>query len=288
LTMAATLKRGAANTAKRVKGWQNDLADRHFYSGLIDGDYGEKTEAATKAFQESVGLPPTGEADDKTIAAMETLLGSGKAPEAEKAKEPAPVTGSPIPYLPNSEREKIFGHFNYKPQPGRGAPGCDIQVIVDPATGHNWATDNLLRVEVPQLRSIHVDSEDGPLHKGFITFHRMAAHQLQLLWAAWEAAGLLGHVLTFDGSYVARYVRGSTKNLSNHAYGTAFDINAEWNGLGSPVARRGQKGSVEELVPLAAAYGFYWGGFGWNTGRLDAMHFECAQVVGVTPGFKLP
>jgi hypothetical protein len=71
-------------------------------------------------------------------------------------------------------------------------------------------------------------------------------------------------------------VRGSTTTLSNHAYGTAFDINAAWNGLGREPAPLGAKGSVLELLPLAEAHGFAWGGL---FSRRDAMHFEVARVL---------
>jgi hypothetical protein len=83
-------------------------------------------------------------------------------------------------------------------------------------------------------------------------------------------------ILTFDGSYVARFVRGSTSVLSNHSFGTAFDINVTWNRLGVVPALVGQKGSVRELVGIANDNGFYWGG---HFTRLDGMHFEIAKLL---------
>ena len=93
------------------------------------------------------------------------------------------------------------------------------------------------------------------------------------LWKDWEAADLLHLVLTWEGSFVPRFVRGSRTTLSNHAFGSAFDINAPWNGLGIVPPLVGQKGSVRELVLLAHKYGFYWGG---HFNRKDGMHFEVA------------
>jgi hypothetical protein len=70
------------------------------------------------------------------------------------------------------------------------------------------------------------------------------------------------------------FIRGNTTTLSNHAFGTAFDINADQNSLGARPALVGQRGSTRELVPLANKWGFYWGGhFG---SRPDGMHFEIA------------
>ena len=54
-----------------------------------------------------------------------------------------------------------------------------------------------------------------------------------------------------------RFVRGSTTSLSNHAFGSAFDINVPFNRLGARPALVGQKGSVRRLVKTAHRHGFY-------------------------------
>jgi len=99
---------------------------------------------------------------------------------------------------------------------------------------------------------------------------------MQKLWSDWENAGLLAHVLTWAGSFVPRFSRGSTSVLSNHSFGSAFDINVAWNQLGVEPALVGQKGSVRELVPIAHQNGFYWGG---HFSRGDGMHFEVAKII---------
>jgi hypothetical protein len=88
----------------------------------------------------------------------------------------------------------------------------------------------------------------------------------------WDRQGLLGLILTWDGDYYPRFIRGSRTNLSNHSYGSAFDINREYNRLGATPALAGERGSVRELVQLANKHGFYWGGH-YNH-RKDGMHFE--------------
>ena len=105
------------------------------------------------------------------------------------------------------------------------------------------------------------------------------ANQFTDLWSAWENAGLLSKILTFDGAYNPRYIRGGAKNqiLSNHAFATAFDINYAWNKLGAEPATFGQEGCVYELVPIAHRFGFYWGGH-FST-RKDGMHFEVAKIL---------
>ena len=107
-------------------------------------------------------------------------------------------------------------------------------------------------------------------------FHRLAAKQLQDVWRSWEKAGLLDRMKTWQGSFVPRFVRGSTTVLSNHAFGSAFDINSKWNGLGVEPALVGQEGNVRELVEIANDHGFFWGGHFKN--RRDGMHFEIAEI----------
>jgi hypothetical protein len=158
-------------------------------------------------------------------------------------------------------REKALGHIEWA-----RTTGDNIRITNDFA-------NNIIVVNVPQLAKVAGGPKDGN-----VKFHRIAADQLKRLWAAWEAAGLLGMVLGFSGTFVPRTIRNNPRALSNHAYGTAFDINVPWNGLMKIAALVGQKGSVRELVPLANAHGFYWGGH-WNydgKGASDGMHFEWA------------
>ena len=57
-----------------------------------------------------------------------------------------------------------------------------------------------------------------------IWFYKAAHGQLRDLWQAWEDAGLLDRLTNWGGSYVPRFIRGSRTTLSNHAFGTAFDL----------------------------------------------------------------
>lgn len=95
------------------------------------------------------------------------------------------------------------------------------------------------------------------------------------MWAEWEKEGLLDRVLSYGGTFVPRFIRGSKTQLSNHTFGSAFDINVPQNMLATMPALVGKKGSVRELVPIANKHGFYWGG---HFTRLDGMHFEVAQL----------
>lgn len=96
------------------------------------------------------------------------------------------------------------------------------------------------------------------------------------MWAAWEQVGLLAHVLSYAGSFEPRFQRGST-TLSNHAFGTAFDINEPQNKMGTMPALVGKPGGVRELVTIANEHGFFWGGHFKK--RPDGMHFEVARLL---------
>ncbi len=144
---------------------------------------------------------------------------------------------------------------------------------------NGWDALNLVVVDIPQLRAFRAAGY------GKLRFHKKVAAQFQQLFIDWEAAGLLRLILSFDGAYTPRTIRSTlpgqvTDTLSNHAYGTAFDLNATQNPFTGQPALVGQPGSLRELVPIAYANGFYWGGhFTYSGGGHDGMHFEWAVAV---------
>ncbi len=174
--------------------------------------------------------------------------------------------------LTTSERAAEFGSFTYEADPSTFG-GDGIRVT------NNWAADNIIRVSIPQLNG--KKSGKQLIQNGIINFHKAGEERLKALWAAWEAAGLLDRVLTFEGGYAARYIRGtqsrSPRPLSNHAWGTAFDINAGTNGFGQEPALMGKTGCVRELVAIANQQGFFWGGH--FKGKKDGMHFELGKTL---------
>jgi hypothetical protein len=163
------------------------------------------------------------------------------------------------PLVSTAERQRVFGKFDYKTN-----PDGTIKIL------GNWANKNIVKVHIPQLEGV-----EGAPKNGVVYFHRLGAEQLKNLFEEWDAEGLIDLVLTWAGSFVPRMIRGSKTTLSNHAFGTAFDINAAWNPLGKAPAAVGKKGSVIRLVEIAHKHGFYWGA---NFSRSDGMHFELAQL----------
>ncbi len=243
-----------------VRSWQTFLTGQGIYTAPVNGVFDEATKAASIKFQAANNLQPDGVVGDKSIGAA-MVQGFSVLTDRSDA-----ITSKNFPDKPSfnpmgeDNKIKIFGKFRYVSKPLANNPE-NIEVIDD------WVKKNIVRADIPQL--IKIKGSSG------CSFHRLAAPQLTKLWKDWEAAGLLHNVLTFDGSYVARFIRGSRTNLSQHAYGSAFDINVAWNGLRAVPALVGQKGCVRELVKIANNNGFYWGG---HFTRLDGMHFEVAFI----------
>jgi hypothetical protein len=233
--------------------------------GITDGVFGEATRDATIAFQKKYKLEADG------VVGRQTLL-KAMALGFEVIEEPADdITSSNFPPRPSfpaligtARRQAVFGRFDFVSAP-RPSNTEAIRIL------GSWERDNIASVPVPQLRKAL-----GSKAPSGMQFHKRAAAQLQGLWAEWEQAKLLDRVMSYEGAYVPRFIRGSRTSLSNHAFGSAFDINARFNGLGVRPALVGQKGCVRELVPIAHRWGFYWGGH--FQGRPDGMHFEVAFV----------
>ena len=163
-------------------------------------------------------------------------------------------------------RQEVFGKFAWAPDPIEGNKER-IKITDD------WEVKNVVNVVVPQLKSLGIHPT--------IRFHRLGVKQLLGLFAAWESAGLLNRIVTWDGSYARRMKRGraggGVGDLSAHAWASAFDINARFNPLGAEPAKVGDKGCVRELVPIAEKLGIWWGG-NFKT-RPDGMHFEICKLV---------
>jgi peptidoglycan hydrolase-like protein with peptidoglycan-binding domain len=251
-----TLKKGS--NSESVGDWQAFLRGQNLYFGAVDNDFGAGTEKATIAFQTKYALTPDGEVGKKTCEKA-VLLGfhievSASPSLTAKPKFP-PLTG-------NASRERLFGKFEYHASPTADNP--ERIVITD-----DWAKKNIVKVSLPAL-----SKATGGKYTSMY-WHKSADEQLVKFFEELEKQNLHTKILSFAGSYVPRFIRGSRSQLSNHSWGTAFDINVPYNGLNKTPAQIGQKGCVRELVPIAHEFGFYWGG---NFSRPDGMHFEIAVV----------
>ena len=172
-----------------------------------------------------------------------------------------PVEPEFKPLTSEKERMAMFGPFKYVKAPTADNPeNVKIQ--------GTWESENIVMVPLPLLSKLGIASR--------AQFHKKVAKQLSGLFDAWDKAGYGQHIKQWGGTYCPRLIRGGT-SLSNHAFGTAFDINVPWNPLGHDPAPLGAKGSVLPLIALANEFGFFWGGH--YKGRLDGMHFEIGRIL---------
>jgi hypothetical protein len=252
-------------TGDDVARWQFFLVGQN-HQLEADGVFGDDTLNATIDFQKENNLDRDGIVGPATLGLAMTL---GFDPLEDPGAGPTSAANFPPrpdfpPLVSTADRQKVFGAFEFVSAPLPDNPE-HIRIL------GSFVQNNIILVPIPQLVGVKGAPADGR-----IQFHKKAADQLIALWKAWEDAGLRDRVLTFDGSFVPRFVRGSRKVLSNHAFGSAFDINAELNPRGTRPLLVGKKGSVRELVPIANDHGFFWGGhFGTKP---DGMHFEVAIV----------
>lgn len=248
-----------------VGDWQAFLRSLKLYQSTIDNDFGKKTHDATILFQNKYKLHSDGVVGPNTWSKAISLgfhldiedenTGTGSLNFPPKPDFP--------PLLSNTEREKLFGTITFKPKPTPQNPeGITIT--------NNFESINIVKVNLPQL-GIATNAKYTSMR-----FHKDCAYQLQEFFKELEKKNLLHHIKSYAGAYYPRFIRGSRSVLSNHSYGTAFDINVPWNGLGQTPALVGQPGSVRELVPIAHKWGFYWGG---HFSRPDGMHFEVAKII---------
>lgn len=153
-----------------------------------------------------------------------------------------------MPYPSNAERDRRYGPLSYVHDPLPGDPE-HIQLLSRP---------NVEKFLIPELAAIGATSG--------VTMHPDAGRALQKVIRDLKRDGKLHLLKTYSGGYNPRMVRGSTTSLSSHSYGTAIDINAPQNPLGTP-------GTPEqwELAEYFVPHGFYWGG--WFS-RQDPHHFD--------------
>lgn len=258
-----------------VERWQFFLRGQE-YPVVADGDFGAITERHTQEFQSEYNLLADGIVGSKSWGkAFE--LGFRDLSDEDDSSDPRQHDQRSRFFPPHptelnqpdsgARRDGFFGHLAFRHTPtARNREHITIT--------NSFENDNIMKVIIPQLVGVN-----GASHDGEVRFHKTVAVPVTKLFKAWEDAGLDHLILTWAGSYYPRLKRGKSssesKDLSNHAYGSAFDINAKWNWLGDEPAQVGKHGSIRELVPLANEHGFFWGGH-YRT-RPDGMHFEFAD-----------
>lgn len=255
-----------------VTKWQTFLLGKG-YVLEVTGQFDDRTDFVTRRWQRSNGLDTDGEVGRASWRAaiaegFPVIADDEDAPAEPSAKAsvgrfPARPAGL-RPYTSNEERMRVFGKFAYRSAPTRSNP--EAIEITD-----SWADKHIVMANVAGLYAI------GKCRKAAVPCHRAFQPAVERFFAEAHKAGMLRRlVVSYDGLWVPRFIRGSRKTLSNHAWGTAFDLNADANALGHEPAAWGQPGCLYEFVALAHECGMWWGG---HFSRRDGMHFELAQKV---------
>lgn len=253
------IRKGDKGTA--VKAWQFFLVGLGYSKVIADGNFGSITQAATIDFQKSHGVAADGVVGNGTYSkAMQ--FGFQIIDDPKNDSESGPNWPPPPNFKPHTptQVQSTFGKIEFKINPD----GNGITIT------NNWQAENIIYVEIPQIKNL------PPYYSKKIPLHKKAAPQFLKLFSEWEKAKLIDRLITYDGTYNPRLIRGSATVLSNHSFGAAIDLNAQWNSLGAMPPLVGQKGTLRELVAIANKLGFYWGG---HFGRKDGMHFEVAKII---------
>jgi len=256
------IKKGS--NSNLVGDWQAFLRGEKLYLGAIDNDFGNATDVATKKFQKKHGLLDDGIVGNNTYRKAISLgFFQNQVVTSVTSNTNVPPKPKFSPIIGNSNREKLFGKIEFTPKPTKTNPEG---IIIT----NDFESKNIIRVNLPALSK----ATNGKFTA--MRWHKECEYQLVKMFERFEKEKLHTHILSYAGAFFPRFIRGSRTQLSNHSWGTAFDINVAQNGLNKVPAMIGQKGSVRELVPIANEHGFYWGG---HFTRMDGMHFEIARII---------
>ncbi len=204
------LKRGSRGPL--ASRFQTFLLGRGFYTGEVDGKFGGLSRDATAAFQEHAALEAHGVVDDLTFAKAMLLgfrlLDGNEVPHRISRGPDWPSKPKGLRAPTDAWRRKHLGAFRSVHAPIASNPER-VKIL------GNWAAKNVVPVVLPELARVR-----GAPRSGRVWFHKRGAEQLRALFQAWRVEGLLPLLSSWDGSYVARYQRGSRSKLSSHACDT--------------------------------------------------------------------
>lgn len=218
-----------------------------------------------------------------TITAVPTSeTRAASTPSTESSTAPSPANAITDVVAPNRQNVTPTAPVVQPPQrppapPQTLRPYSEAEMVAtygDPRVNpETWAAENLISVQVPQL--VGVPGPGGAAADGSVAFHRLGMRSLSDLFAAWELAGLMSKVLSFDGGHAAQSPH--SEGFDTHAWAIAFDINAKWNPTGNEPVPAQAEGSVVELVEIANRHGFVWGGH--DPRRKSGLHFELGHRI---------
>jgi hypothetical protein len=228
---------------------------------VSDGDVFQNLDVVSlMSIQLAAGLPVTGQFDDATWQLVSSrLIIDGDHYISDKVSDNLDIA---VPKnLSVKEITQMFGSFKHV-YTGSGPLKRGIKIV------DGWDIRNI---------TTFIPTHPGDLPFKSMRVHKLLVPQLTALFDEWYNDGLYKYILSYAGAFYPRRIDAARKKLSNHSWGTAFDINSEYNRRGQRPAPKGEKGSVYNLVPAAVKHGFTWGGVWVN--NPDGMHFEAYEIV---------
>jgi mannosyl-glycoprotein endo-beta-N-acetylglucosaminidase len=90
------LRRGSSGSA--VKTLQHALKSKGYFTGTIDGEYGQKTQSAVYRYQKAIGLHANGKAGNTTLTALYDGTSAANSISSSKAKTIVTKNSSTLHY----------------------------------------------------------------------------------------------------------------------------------------------------------------------------------------------
>lgn len=189
-----------------VRSWQLFLRGRDLLEE-VTGTFDSLTLRGSQRFQQTNGLEADGVIGIRTLAIAEQRFNFHILEDTDDAEDgpnwpPRPTDLKPLSGF--EARAAIFSPFRYEAAPIKGNPEA-IRIL------DGWVGKNITKIEIPQLWDV-----PGTYGVKTFNFHMLVAEQFRAFFKAVDDAGLKNRILTFDGAWVARFVRGSKTSLSNH------------------------------------------------------------------------
>jgi hypothetical protein len=234
-------------------GWGTYAAAIATAIGSPSSDVGSAELAqAVATFQQSSELSTDGIIGPDTWAVLQERL----APAGSLTG----VRPADAPPLPNGFDEVIatFGD----PRPFIAADGS-----IGESSLALWERQTLSRGQLPFPVPIDAKNPAAGVKTTFYA-HRKLTATFEAVFAEILRLGLKDLITSWDGLYNFRPIRGTTSQISLHAFGAALDLNAAANALGTD-------GNMDQrLIDVFEHFGFFWGGQFHS--RPDPMHFQYA------------
>lgn len=285
----------AINRTRDVRLVQSALTKGGYAPGPVDGRCGRYTVGAILRAQHQLLGRPDGRVDvngptwrrlKKTLEASKPSIAAIQRPPIPGGKGPS---AAGLPRKPSTENNykspatgSAKGAVDYKkrlPLPPRDSINRGLHsptnaqmraLFGEPR--HSYGTD----CRPPTNQKLIAASERVQVGRNAVTGLRPAVASLRRIMSdiQRELPDLYPH-LGSAGMMCCRNVRGSTKSITNHSWGTAVDITID--GIPEPFGERDVWLGLLLIGPIFNRHGWYWGaGYARST---DCHHFECGSAL---------